>query len=543
MMDSAGNDSPDGSGHGRQGDVAKQFALVLQRIRRVISEQVEAIDKASAQADLGVGHSGARADQSTRGGLSGAQEALANHLERGLEQLQKEVRLLHSFRSRASERKAIADTVADVVANIESRITGLDLSLRILSERIDGQARALNAPIIRKRSVPLAAPIVLASLLAALVAGGVAFRFPTTLEMVQSGFSRSLQGIAAWRETAGSWTRSPRAGGSGASSHQPVASVSAEPGGAHEVPAASSMSATAPTPTTGSQNSEVPSARTDPPPVTFANLGVAESPSPDPAAGTSSSAAPTSAAPTSAGATAIGSPPALSPTSRDLAAAAQRSQPSSAGIDPTALTSAGAQHLIREVRRDAMPTAAPRNPPQVISGRSQTEVPTAGRSVIAGVPSEVSAKDNVSPPAVSSANSATPQDIANKPSEPTLLRPATTPDATSPPTSPALLNPMPAAGGSRIILRARAASWIEVRERNGRVLLNRLLRQNETWVVPDRPELLLTTGNAGATELLVDGAIAPRLGAINGVRRNFPLDPELLKRGKAPAQPVGRSAR
>ena len=34
----------------------------------------------------------------------------------------------------------------------------------------------------------------------------------------------------------------------------------------------------------------------------------------------------------------------------------------------------------------------------------------------------------------------------------------------------------------------------------------------ETWAVPARPNLLLTTGNAGGTELVVDGMAAPPLG-------------------------------
>ena len=58
----------------------------------------------------------------------------------------------------------------------------------------------------------------------------------------------------------------------------------------------------------------------------------------------------------------------------------------------------------------------------------------------------------------------------------------------------------------RIVLRANADSWLMVKDRAGAVLLNRTLKAGETWPVPPRPDLLLTTGNAGGTEIVVDGA-------------------------------------
>jgi cytoskeleton protein RodZ len=54
--------------------------------------------------------------------------------------------------------------------------------------------------------------------------------------------------------------------------------------------------------------------------------------------------------------------------------------------------------------------------------------------------------------------------------------------------------------------------------------------------VPAKPNLLLTTGNAGGTDLVVDGASSPSLGGNGVVRRDLPLDPDLIKDGKlAPA--------
>jgi cytoskeleton protein RodZ len=82
------------------------------------------------------------------------------------------------------------------------------------------------------------------------------------------------------------------------------------------------------------------------------------------------------------------------------------------------------------------------------------------------------------------------------------------------------------------VLRAKSDAWIQVRDRQGQVLLNRVLRPGETWPVPPKLALLLTTGNAGGTELLVDGAATPSLGADGAVRRDLALDADALRDGK-----------
>jgi cytoskeleton protein RodZ len=74
---------------------------------------------------------------------------------------------------------------------------------------------------------------------------------------------------------------------------------------------------------------------------------------------------------------------------------------------------------------------------------------------------------------------------------------------------------------------------VQVREKQGPVLLNRVLRAGENWPVPMKPQLLLTTSNAGAMELLVDGVAAPALGPVGAFRRDVSLDPDMVKAGKA----------
>ncbi|MFC7477857.1 helix-turn-helix domain-containing protein [Dankookia sp. GCM10030260] len=105
--------------------------------------------------------------------------------------------------------------------------------------------------------------------------------------------------------------------------------------------------------------------------------------------------------------------------------------------------------------------------------------------------------------------------------------------------------PPPVAAEGRILLRARAAEvWIQVRERQGGpVLVNRVLRPGESWQVPARDGLLLSTGNAGGLEVLVDGQPTPGLGAGQSVRRDLQVDAEKLKAGQplaalAPSRPA-----
>ena len=116
--------------------------------------------------------------------------------------------------------------------------------------------------------------------------------------------------------------------------------------------------------------------------------------------------------------------------------------------------------------------------------------------------------------------------------------PAVSPSsAAAAPVTPSLAPPTPGgqSGQLRIVLHASADSWVQVRDRAGPVLLTRILHPGETWEVPAKPNLLLTTGNAGGTDLVVDGVTAPSLGGSGVVRRDLPLDPDLIKDGKLAA--------
>ncbi len=150
------------------------------------------------------------------------------------------------------------------------------------------------------------------------------------------------------------------------------------------------------------------------------------------------------------------------------------------------------------------------------SGAAQ---PVAG--VVSAVPDHLAALINRAP---SSSSPAAPE-----PSEPATTAPDPSPSLAEPVASPPAAAPAPPSDESRIMLRLSADTWIQVRERQGHVLLNRVMRGGESWEVPKGAPLLLTTGNAGGTELLVDGEATPSLGPSGAVRRDIALEPDSLK--------------
>ncbi len=88
---------------------------------------------------------------------------------------------------------------------------------------------------------------------------------------------------------------------------------------------------------------------------------------------------------------------------------------------------------------------------------------------------------------------------------------------------------------SRIIVRATQDSWVQIRDRNNALLLTRVLRTGDSYIVPNQDGLTLLTGNAGGIEIEVDGVKVPPIGPIGSVRRQIALDPGLLRAGNSAA--------
>lgn len=127
--------------------------------------------------------------------------------------------------------------------------------------------------------------------------------------------------------------------------------------------------------------------------------------------------------------------------------------------------------------------------------------------------------------------------------------PASAQAAVPQPMPPAITGPLPdgvfgAAGNeeSRVLVRARAETWIQVRDKaSGTVLFNRTLKPGESYRAPLKPGLLLTMGNAPGTDVMVDGQVVANPFPTTSVRRDIPLEPDRVRDGMAAPPAAARA--
>ena len=77
---------------------------------------------------------------------------------------------------------------------------------------------------------------------------------------------------------------------------------------------------------------------------------------------------------------------------------------------------------------------------------------------------------------------------------------------------------------ARVKLTARMDSWVQIYDKTGKSYFSAVLRAGQTIEVPNQPGLLLTTGNIGGLDILVDGQALAALGSVGLVKRDLPLD-------------------
>lgn len=109
---------------------------------------------------------------------------------------------------------------------------------------------------------------------------------------------------------------------------------------------------------------------------------------------------------------------------------------------------------------------------------------------------------------------------------------ASAPTPAPAPVAPPSVNPAPVpseTATNKIILRATADTWVQIRGTNDEQVISRMMKANDTLVVPQRSGLSLSTGNAGGLEVLVDDQPVPPLGAPGAVRRGIELSAAALR--------------
>ena len=172
------------------------------------------------------------------------------------------------------------------------------------------------------------------------------------------------------------------------------------------------------------------------------------------------------------------------------------------------------------------PTPEPDAPVETVATPELAPTPAAPVDV-PSAPSVVP-MDIIPPAAPAQASTAAPVQSASQltPAAQISALPATAPKAEK--------TTAPSGAQNQIVVRAKMNSWIQVRDDTVNVLLvTRLLRAGDSYAVPNRSGLKLSTGNAGALEILVDGIPVPSIGGEGTVRRNVVLDADKLKAGTA----------
>jgi len=186
--------------------------------------------------------------------------------------------------------------------------------------------------------------------------------------------------------------------------------------------------------------------------------------------------------------------------------------PASGTASATPSGGAGAQEA-----PPAQPTAAGATPSTIASQHATLPAPVAS----AAAPAE--------PQTPAASVLVEPGDPAPLPGEFNALLAASQPPGPDgqpapPPAEVVMANP-----GARVKLVARMDSWVQINDKTGKTYYSAVLRAGQAIEVPNQPGLLLTAGNAGGLDVLVDGAPMPSLGAVGLVKRDLPLDPAGLK--------------
>jgi cytoskeleton protein RodZ len=183
------------------------------------------------------------------------------------------------------------------------------------------------------------------------------------------------------------------------------------------------------------------------------------------------------------------------------------------------------ERRVEPLAQQPMPTQEP-----AISESPRLPAPSAAASNVAPGPGAAMATPPPAPPRPAASPQSAPADPSAALAAPFNLPPAQ--PSPPPAASSRVATAQPAA--SRISIKANGDTWVEIRDASGASVLARVLRNGETFNVPDRPGLVLSSGRLRTMEVRVDGqVIAPHT---RPARRDLALDPaRLLQNAQAPS--------
>jgi cytoskeleton protein RodZ len=206
------------------------------------------------------------------------------------------------------------------------------------------------------------------------------------------------------------------------------------------------------------------------------------------------------------------------PTRTEAQAATSTAEPAAPSAAPPAATAPAATEAEPAPSTTAAEPTQP--PPAVVATPSPSSGEPAAVALGQGQPAP-------SAPEASSAPTATAP--AAEPTGDAAVSPA--PSATEEASTAAQPAPVPPA--AKVVIRANRDSWIEIRDKDDAVVLQRVLRQGETFNVPDQKGMVMTTGNAGGIVIELEGRALQSLGSLGVVKRGIKLDPTALSDGSA----------
>ena len=77
---------------------------------------------------------------------------------------------------------------------------------------------------------------------------------------------------------------------------------------------------------------------------------------------------------------------------------------------------------------------------------------------------------------------------------------------------------------NEMVLKSSGNSWVEIEDIDGNILLARLMRPGETYIVPNISGLTINTGNAGVLSLSLGDVFVPKLGMVGEIISAKPLN-------------------
>lgn len=160
-----------------------------------------------------------------------------------------------------------------------------------------------------------------------------------------------------------------------------------------------------------------------------------------------------------------------------------------------------------------------------------TEVPADLREQVTLLTKPAAVKETSSPPAAGESLGAQ----ATNPDSTSAQSPSQLPPQSpsqSPPVEVADIDTLAQAAITQhpIVLRANENVWLEIKTTEGKIILSRVLSGGEEyWVPADQPNLIMTLGNAGGLQIILNGQNLPLLGHQGQVIRALPLTVEFLK--------------